>query len=420
MDNVLLDRVEVWLGEIRVGTIESHKNQIRRFMKFYYTPEYLFNSDSVSLSPQLPLVDQVYEIADLSPIFDDVTPDKWGKSLIQRANPQTFLEDFDYMLLATDFDRQGAIRFSKNGGETFLSDGSNPPHYSINKLQIEEHAKNISSGKISQTDVHFFTTSGTGVGGTQPKMSVIDNDGDLSILKVSNPSDIRANVAWEAATLELAKNSGIEVEKFSFVKNASGDDIIIAKRFDRSTEGSRIPYMSARTFLGANLNAPSSYSEFAKNLSTISSSKTYSLTQTKELFRRVAFTLLVSNNDDHLKNHGLLFRNNCWGLAPMFDANALPTTLDGSTPVSGSYAQGRNIFDLYKDHQSYGLDLEDAKDIIKFVEAAISNWREIAAKYVDREEIESRRSAFEHESRKMALNLPDQKPQPEHYIKIRN
>src|SRR5260370_16459386 len=79
------------------------------------------------------------------------------------------------------------------------------------------------------------------------------------------------------------------------------------------------------SLLGASDNESHSYLEIADALRQCSAAPSEDLV---ELWRRVVFSILISNVDDHLRNHGLLWEGPAgWRLAPAYDLNPTPTDI---------------------------------------------------------------------------------------------
>jgi len=97
-----------------------------------------------------------------------------------------------------------------------------------------------------------------------------------------------------------------------------------------------------------------------------------------QLWRRIVFSIAVSNTDDHLRNHGFIYRQGGWVLSPAYDIN--PTT-----PAGGLYL---NITD-HDNSLDYELAVEvapffrlterEARRILRDVQEAMSQWRRVAA-----------------------------------------
>ena len=178
----------------------------------------------------------------------------------------------------------------------------------------------IIDDKETDEDLQLILAPGTSLGGARPKASVRDKDGHLLIAKFPRKDNEWPVTRWEAATMALAEAAGVEVSPWR-LQLVLKKPVLMARRFDRR-EGHRIPYMSALTALEASDNEPRSYLEIAEFLRREGSRVNEDL---RQLWRRIVFNMLVSNTDDHLRNHGFLRDPNGWRLAPAYDLNPMPT-----------------------------------------------------------------------------------------------
>jgi serine/threonine-protein kinase HipA len=238
----------------------------------------------------------------------DSAPDRWGRVLMRRfeaekskakhEKPRT-LNEIDYLTLVDDKLRQGSLRFKKPNRDEFLSsfDKSVPLLTDLSKLLAASNGV-LSNSEIPE-ELRLLLAPGSSMGGARPKACVRDRDGDLCIAKFSRKDDEYSVVLWEAVALTLAKNAGVNVPEWRAQKDA-----IIIKRFDRKKQ-KRIPFLSAMSMLGASDNESGrSYLEIADALARYGASPKIDLA---ELWRRIVFSTLISNTDDHLRNHAFLY-----------------------------------------------------------------------------------------------------------------
>jgi serine/threonine-protein kinase HipA len=121
---------------------------------------------------------------------------------------------------------------------------------------------------------------------------------------------------------------------------------------------------------------------------------------TQELYRRVVFNVLISNVDDHLRNHGFLRINrNGWALSPAYDLNPVPIDLKERILTTNiDLDEGTCSIDVLEKAAGYfNLGLKAAREIIKSVATSTATWRTVAAQVGARNpEIDRMASAFEH------------------------
>ena len=100
----------------------------------------------------------------------------------------------------------------------------------------------------------------------------------------------------------------------------------------------------------------------------------------KELFRRIAFSVCISNTDDHLRNHGFLLNDKGWTLSPAYDINPNP---DGKG-LKLNIDVDDNSLDLdlvLSVSDFFRLEKEEAQTIIEQTKNVVSNWRQEANRY---------------------------------------
>ena len=210
-------------------------------------------------------------------------------------------------------------------------------------------------------------------------------------------------VLWEAVVLKLAETAGIPVSDYE-VTYIAERPVLLLRRFDRIA-GARVPYLSAMSMLGAQDHEHHSYLEIVDALQRHGAEARADMAQ---LWRRVVFNVLVSNTDDHLRNHGFLYqKQDGWRLSPAFDLNPVP--------INAGHRILTTAIDLDDNEASlelalsvaghFRLTLSDARKIVREVAQAVSTWRDVAARFnLSRHEIERMSSAFEHRELQDALN----------------
>jgi serine/threonine-protein kinase HipA len=166
--------------------------------------------------------------------------------------------------------------------------------------------------------------------------------------------------------------------------------VLIVRRFDREAQ-TRIPFLSAMSMLGAKDNEPHSYLEIAYALAQHGSAPNQ---DTEELWRRIIFTILVSNTDDHLRNHGFLLTSQGWMLSPAYDIN--PNPHGNGLSLNISMDDNSLDYDLVLSiAPHFRLDMLQAQNHIANIKEVVSHWRNIALKLnISRNEIEDMTLAF--------------------------
>jgi serine/threonine-protein kinase HipA len=233
------------------------------------------------------------------------------------------------------------------------------------------------------------------LGGARPKASVVDPRGRLFIAKFPSVTDEWSVVAWEYVACELARAAGIEVPAARLV-DVGGRPVLVTQRFDRGDDG-RVPFLSAMALVGATDGDPArSYLEIVDALRQHGVDVQGNLT---ELWRRMVFNVLISNTDDHLRNHGVLRKGGGWVLAPAYDLNPFPTDIKPRIhALALDEASRDSSLETVLNVASYfGLERSAASGLARRIADAVARWQRVAkAAGIGSREIERMRSAFEH------------------------
>lgn len=244
-------------------------------------------------------------------------------------------------------------------------------------------------------DLQLVLAPGTSLGGARPKASVRDSRGGLLVAKVPKKDDDWPVTRWEAATLKLAQAAGLQTPRWK-LELVARRPVLLLERFDRSA-GHRVPFMSAMTALAATEREQRGYVELVDVLRQVGSAVE---ADCEQLWRRLVFNLLVSNTDDHLRNHGFVHDGRGWRLAPAYDLNPVPT--DVRPRVHALAVAGDDPaapFDaVLSEAPRFGQSVKAARRIAKEVAAAVRGWRKAAAGVgLKPRDVERMESAFEHD-----------------------
>jgi serine/threonine-protein kinase HipA len=408
--------VQIAGNDVLAGRLWSHRRQKAESATFSYAPSYLSRSDAYPLDPALPLVAGQLQTPvgrKIFGAFSDCAPDRWGRMLIHRRNrrrargPNTGERGFvevDYLLGVRDDLRQGALRFRDPESGTFLAGEQGGVPQLVDLPTLLDFADRAERDVASEEELETLLKGGSSLGGARPKVHVIGQGGQVGIAKFPRPSGDEWDVtAWEAVTLDLARRAGIAVARSELHRVASRS-VLIVDRFDRR-RGQRIGYVSAMTMLEAGDGESRTYLDMVEAIEEESPQATADLHQ---LWRRIAFSILVSNTDDHLRNHGFLReQSGGWSLSPAFDLNPNPEpgTKLLSTAIDSSSSEASlelllGVADFFR------LDSTEALAIVSAVGDATSNWREAARQVdLDRDALARMEPAFEHPAADMAREI---------------
>lgn len=376
---------------IRVGKLWFHVSGKRESASFEYDKKWLSHPEKFILDPALKLTEGTFHTRNEKSLFgaiEDSAPDRWGRMLMRRAaatqaknqnlsSPTLF--ERDYLLGVDDEARQGALRFSlAPHEEIFLAQKNHsriPPLVYLPKLlTATEH---FIEKEESTEDLKLLLAPGSSLGGARPKASVYDQNGNLAIAKFPRKDDEFNIVIWEALALTLAKNAGIKVPSWR-LEYILHKPVLIIERFDRNNQ-QRIPFLSAMSMLDAQDNEPHSYLEIAYAIAQKGAAPEEDLA---ELWRRIVFSIMISNTDDHLRNHGFIYeRYRGWRLSPAYDLNPTPLEikphiLTTAIDLEDTTASLELALAVAKD---FRLNKEQSYTILEEVRTAVKQWRQVAA-----------------------------------------
>lgn len=408
MADTIVDVVVQIAGEdVPAGRLWAHSHGRSGSATFAYLPEYLAREAGYELDPRLAEHTGQQQTADgqaLFGAFSDAAPDGWGHRLIRRSEihhaekhgvPERDIPEIDYLLGVRDQLRQGALRFRTPAGGTYLAEDHRGVPHLIDLPRLLTAAEQLEHDRETDEDLQLLLEGGSSLGGARPKAHVLDAQGQLSIAKFPAPKNDNWDVIrWEAVALTLARAAGLRVPPFRLHRIA-GRPVLIVRRFDRDS-GGRVGYVSAMTMLEAKDGAEGSYVEIAEAIEEHSPAASDDL---RELWRRIVFSRLISNTDDHLRNHGFLRTSTAgWSLSPAFDLNPNPQAgRRGFSTVIEQRGEGSDIEAAFELAGLFRLTSQQALSTIEEVDAARSNWREVAKKVgLEPRALERMATAFEN------------------------
>lgn len=381
-----MKRIEVFISEgnadRRLGTLEFDELRGKEVSSFELDGDFVLRPSVEFLGPDIGLFrgKQYPTLQYGFGLFQDAAPDSWGRKIIRRREKRGSLRESDYLLGVFDLTRVGALRFKIEGSDVFVnSDGDNPaPPWTMLRT-LEGSSRRFEEDDADESALAVLLRPGTSLGGARPKASVTAPDGSLWIAKFPSKEDDFDTGAWEYLVHILAEESGICVPEAQAQKFSRAGTTFLCRRFDR--DGSRrVPFASAMTMLGCEdrqEDGNGTYIDIAGFLMQHGAKPDADL---PELWRRMAFSLLVSNTDDHLRNHGFIAENGRWRLSPAYDLNAnlkrpqsLSLELDAGVPIEG-------IDVLVEAAEYFRLGKKDANAQLERIRSAVAKWRNVAAR----------------------------------------
>ena len=408
--------IDLEAGLKRAGTLHRHARRGGEAISFEYHSAWLEDRSCFSLEPALALGRGAFVPAGSLPNFGsigDSAPDTWGRRLMQRAERRRAeregrairtLQELDYLLGVSDVSRLGALRFRHVGEDEFQSPTSVgvPGLFELGRLL--QATERILRDEETDEDLQLIFAPGSSLGGARPKASVIDNHHQLSIAKFPKETDEYSIELWESVAITLARLAGIRTPDHELLR-VSGRPVMLSRRFDRAGNA-RIPFLSGLSMLGLKDGERGSYPELVDALTQYGAR---AREDARELYRRTVLNILISNVDDHLRNHGFLWSDpKGWTLSPVYDLNPTPTDIRPRIlTTSINLDEATCDVDLALSSAEYfGLGPKDATAIIKQVALVTATWRKVAAAAgATQGEINRVASAFEHGDLTRALSL---------------
>jgi serine/threonine-protein kinase HipA len=398
---------------ILMGKLNATIVRGKEIFAFEYSSDFLETDSVFEIDPNLKLYKGPQYLSEEERnfgIFLDSSPDRWGRVLMDRREamiartekrpPQRLMEP-DYLLGVYDESRMGALRFKTDEEGPFLDDDpaySTPPMTSLREL---ERATNELEQDASLDDTEYLKrlslliAPGSSLGGARPKASVRSEDGHLWIAKFPSKNDEFDVGAWEYLIYKLALKCKVDMAQSRAEKFYSDQTTFLTKRFDRDDKGKRQHFFSAMTLLGyqdgEDAQAGVSYLELVELLQERGANSGCDLEQ---LWRRIVFSICVSNTDDHLRNHGFMLTNNGLILSPAYDLNPNPKGYGLNLNIDEQ--DNRLEADLaFRVAPFFRLSQAKAKQIMKEIEQVVAGWKTDAERLnISNREIEQMSPAF--------------------------
>lgn len=401
---------DVFDSPLLIGKLYFTSLRGKAVYSFEYDSEWI--KTGISIDPELPLFTGLHYASsnDNFGIFKDSSPDRWGQLLMKRrevllsvinnTKPRSIF-GIDFLMGVHDSHRMGGMRFKENRDGDFMSNDQSlatPPWTSLRELEYAVNQYEKNADELDETSLKWINqliAPGSSLGGARPKADVIDSNGNQWIAKFPSRNDDSDVGLWEMVVHELAVQAKIIVTNAVVRKLASTYNTFLSQRFDRTSDGKRIHYASAMTLLqrkdGDDAESGVSYLDLVGFIKSNCSDVERNL---EELFRRVLFSVCISNTDDHLRNHGFLYTVQGWSLSPAFDLNPNETGTGLKLNID-EYDNSLNVELVMHTASNYLISESRAVEIKEDVLLAVSGWRKVAAKYkISPAEIERKARAF--------------------------
>lgn len=387
-------------GPVYMGILQAELLRGKEIFSFEYDESWLKSGHAQLLDPDLQLYAGKQYLSDQEKqnfgMFLDSSPDRWGRILMRRREaalsreenrPQNNLFETDYLLGVYDEHRMGGLRFKLDLEGPFLNNNkemASPPWTSIQELEqisLRLEEDDVVNDPEYLKWLSMLVAPGSSLGGARPKASVLDNENHLWIAKFPSKNDQTDIGGWEIVTYELAIEAEINMAEAQAKKFTTNKHTFLTKRFDRTSTGERIHFASAMTLLGhmdgEDYGEGVSYLELVDFITTQGANVNEDLEQ---LWRRIVFSICVSNTDDHLRNHGFILTNEGWILSPAYDINPVET----GTGLKLNISEDDNALDLdlaLEIIPYFRIKEARANEISQEVKSAVQNWKKVATKY---------------------------------------
>lgn len=384
-----------WLGMSEpklIGVLSAHQGKGRKSFSFAYQKDWLKSNQSFLLDPDIQYFSgpQFPVLKENFGIFLDSMPDTWGRTLLKRRanslakkqgkSPSNVYE-IDFLLGVFDESRMGALRFKLDPKGEFLDNsknGATPPWASVVELQyaVNNIERNEDTDEM-QNWLAQLIAPGSSLGGARPKANILDEHKHLWIAKFPSKNDTIDKAAWEFLSYQLALKAGINMSESKMSKVLGKYNTFFTKRFDR-IKSERIHFASAMTLTGNNeeilRNTTASYLDIAEVIQQYGANVNADLAQ---LWKRIVFNIVISNTDDHLRNHGFILCDKGWLLSPAYDIN--PSVDKSGLSLNIDLDNNDLDIELAKSVGEYfRLNVTEMNKIIEEVLLAVKQWRNIA------------------------------------------
>ena len=378
-----------------IGTLGYEHVRGNDHFVFEYSREWLKRYGGILLSGDLINVPSLQHPRGNDHVFGfvkDSFPDRWGRLLLDRrerlmaqseGRPTRMLTNYDYLIGIEDFTRMGGIRYKEEDSDGYINASEKylvPPIENLRALCDACHEIELAEERNELPEQRWLDQlidPGTSLGGARPKANVVDTDGTLYVAKFPSKKDLENTELIEHFSHQLAAKAGIHVAKTRTIRISKDCDLLLSERFDRTKDGRRIHFASAMSLLGLDDGAGSSTGNgYLDIVDFILHGCTDVRQNLRELYRRVAFTIMFGNTDDHFRNHGFLLTPKGWTLSPAYDIN--PGAKTHQCLLIDSYTEQSDINALLSANENYMLERQEAAEIIEEVRAVIKEWRKTA------------------------------------------
>jgi serine/threonine-protein kinase HipA len=371
-----------WLGQPTaprlVGTLRwvRRAQQQQAGVSLRYSAEWL--ATGFALSEDLPLRDAEFMPAEADAAagaVDDARPDRWGERVIRLLIKPQRLSTLDYLYFAGD-DRFGGLGVSTSDAVYAPHQHGTLPQFA-DVQQVHDLVRRVEAGEMLAEPLRHWVAPGATLGGAKPK-ALLAMDGAQWVLKFAEAGEVCDSGLVEHACMTLALQAGIDVCETRPIAYQQGSNIrhaVAVRRFDRLAD-QRLHAVSANVALRAE-GVDYGYPELALLLRRRGEAA-HIRGNGEQVFRRMVFNIVMDNTDDHEKNHALLRVNNVnnsYSLAPAFDVLPAAQALGYQSMRVGQLGAVSTLDNAMSEHQSFGMTLVRAKEVMADVVTVAHAWQ---------------------------------------------
>jgi serine/threonine-protein kinase HipA len=352
---------------------------------FQYGKRYLQRGNVVALDPiHLSLRERPFRFTKLRGIpgaVRDASPDTWGRRVIQAKlqRSEADIQEMDYLLNGPD-DGAGNLSFGEAVTPTKLSRPFNRTH----QLEaLAEAAKKLEMDGILPYKVLQSLEPGTSMGGARPKATIEDAN-KIWLAKLPSQGDRHNLQRIEYATLELARAAGLSV-CHTRMESLGAYDALLLERFDREWVPEKQAYLRHGLLSGLTvLDAEDGYMGSERWSYVILADELRRRScrpaeDQRELFRRMVFNAMTTNNDDHPRNHALLHTPDGWRLSPAYDIVPIPMETQEPRNLAlevGKFGRAGARYNLLSQCEAFGLTPDQARHELDTMLSVVQDWRQ--------------------------------------------
>ncbi len=337
----------------------------------------------------------------LPPMLADSVPDRFGNGIIDSVLAREGVLPGEI----TALDRLAHVGSRGMGALTFAPDSSpKTAHTAVEMNRLVEAARAALRGELDSPEVATESLNeliqvGTSAGGARAKAVIAWNTttGQMRAGGIEAPvgfeqwllkfdgvgADNQLGQALSYGRTEyayylMATAAGVEMSECRLLEEG-GRAHFITRRFDRpGSKGERLHMQSLCAISAIDFNAIET-NDYA---SVFTAAEQLGIQDRDQLFRRMVFNVVASNNDDHSKNHAFLMTpDGTWTPSPAYDVTfaynpASPWTAKHLMSVNGEF-EHVTMADLHAVGDRFAI--RGYRRIIREVTTAVNNWREFAA-----------------------------------------